>query len=286
MRRISIFLLAVITAASLGQAYTWGSQSDYDLFTEAKVLIFDKKWTEAQKKLDALLEKYPDSRYYAQALFYKGKCLEEQRGRGADALAVFKRFLRQEDADRSLIEEAENSIVDLAIDLHAKGRRSYLDEAERRLKSEHRDVRYYAAIQLSFVEEQRAREKALPVLRDILDESRDEELRDRAKLAILRIDPDAFEEFGEEREEREVRGARVLYIRIFKHGQRKPALKLNIPWALADLAFSAISEEDKASLRREGYDLDRIIRQLLDMEGEILEVHDEEEGVTFQMWIK
>jgi len=196
---------------------------------------------------------------------------------------VFKRFLRQEDADRSLIEDAETTIVDLAIRLYTNGRRSTLVDAEKRLKSDYRDVRYYAAIQLSFVDEQRIREKALPVLKDILDESRDNEVRDRAKLAILRIDPDVFEEYGEEPEER---GARILYLRIYKRGQRKPALKLNIPWALADLAFSAISEEDKASLRKEGYDLDKMIRQLLAMGGEVLEIHDEDDGITFQMWIK
>jgi tetratricopeptide (TPR) repeat protein len=285
MRKISIILLTVFAAVSLGQTYIQ-AQSDYDLFTEAKVLIFDKKWAKAQKILDELLEKHSDSRYYAPALFYKGKCLEEQRGKEADALAVFNRFLRQEDADRSLIEDAENTIVDLAIRLYTKGRRSYLDEAEKRLGSDYRDVRYYTAIRLSFVDEQRTREKALPVLKEILDESRDDELRDRAKLAILRIDPDAFEEYGEEPEERGPRGARILCIRIYKRGQRKPTLKLNIPWALADLAFSAISEEDKASLRREGYDLDRIIRQLLDMEGDVLEIHDEDDGVTFQIWIK
>ena len=282
MRKINIVLLIALLAASLGQTYL-EAQSDYDLFTEAKVLIFDKKWTKAQKILNELLEKHPDSRFYAQALFYKGKCLEEQRGKETDALAVFKRFLRQEDADRSLIDDAENTVVDLAIRLYANGRRSYLVEAEKRLKNDRRDVRYYAAIQLSFVDEQQTREKALPVLKDILDESRDDELRDRAKLAIIRIDPDAFEEYGQEPEER---GARILYLRIYKRGQRKPALKLNIPWALADLAFSAISEEDRSSLRKEGYDLDKMIRQLLAMGGEVLEIHDEDDGITFQMWIK
>jgi len=282
MRKINIVLLIALLAASLGQTYL-EAQSDYDLFTEAKVLIFDKKWTKAQKILNELLEKHPDSRFYAQALFYKGKCLEEQRGKETDALAVFKRFLRQEDADRSLIDDAENTVVDLAIRLYANGRKSYLVEAEKRLKNDRRDVRYYAAIQLSFVDEQQTREKALPVLKDILDESRDDELRDRAKLAIIRIDPDAFEEYGQEPEER---GARILYLRIYKRGQRKPALKLNIPWALADLAFSAISEEDRSSLRKEGYDLDKMIRQLLAMGGEVLEIHDEDDGITFQMWIK
>jgi hypothetical protein len=285
MRKINIFLLITLLVLFLGQTFL-EAQSDYDLFTEAKVLIFDKKWDRAQKTLDVLLEKYPDSRYYAQALFYKGKCLEEQRGKEEDALALFKRFLRQEDADRSLIDAAENTIVDLAIRLHKNGRRSFLGEAETRLESDRRDVRYYAAIQLSFVDDQRAREKALPVLREILDESRDDELRDRAKLAILRIDPDAFEEYGQAREEQDDTGARILYLRIYKEGQSRPALKLNIPWALADLAFSAISDEDKSRLRKEGYDLDRMIRQLLAMKGEVLEIYSAEDGVTFQMWIR
>jgi hypothetical protein len=151
------------------------------------------------------------------------------------------------------------------------------------LSSSNRAVRYYAAIQLSFVEDRRAKQRALPVLKEILKESRDDELRDRAKLAVLRIDPDAYEEYGEQNEDSRVR---VMYIRIYKRGADQPVLKLNIPWALADLAFSAISEEDKASLRRKGYDLDRILRQLADMQGEVLEINDESGGVTFRIWIR
>ena len=284
MRKLVVFMITLCVAAAAAQAHVWGEiQTDYDLFTEAKILIFDKKWKQAQRKLDELLENHSDSRYYALALFYKGKCLDEQKGTEEDALAVFKRFLRQSDAGDHLKEEAENSIVDLAIELYQNGKRSYLVEAEKRLRSSSRAIRYYAAIQLSFVDDPGATERALGVLQEILDESRDDELRDRAKLAILRIDPDAFEEFGEEPA---VSGASVLCIRILKDGLRRPTFKLNIPWALADLAFSAISEEDKARIRREGYDIDRIIRQLLNARGEILEIYDKEEGVTIQIWIK
>lgn len=283
MRKLTIFLLTLCVAAAAAQAYMWEIQADYDLFTEAKILIFDKKWKQAQKKLDDLLENHSDSRYYAQALFYKGKCLEEQKGKESDALSVFKRFLRQSDASDHLKEEAENSIVDLAIELYQNGKRSYLVEAEKRLRSSSRAIRYYAAIQLSFVEDPGATERALSVLQEILEESRDDELRDRAKLAILRIDPEAFEEYAEEPG---VRGASVLCIRILKDGLKRPTFKLNIPWALADLAFSAISDEDKALIRREGYDIDRIIRQLLNARGEILEIYDKDEGVTIQIWIK
>ena len=61
---------------------------------------------------------------------------------------------------------------------------------------------------------------------------------------------------------------------------------MNIPWARADLAFSAISDDDKARIRKEGYDLDRMINQLLEMKGEVLEIYDEDEGVTIKIWIK
>ena len=281
MRKSILFLcvLSVIAAVPVHAE----TQSPSDLFTEAKILIFDKQWNRAQRILEEILEDHPDSRYYTQALFYKGKCLEEQKGKDADAIAVYKRFLRQNDASDNLKEEAENSIVDLAIRLFEDGKRSYLDEAEQRLQSSNRVIRYYTAIQLSFVKDQRASESALPVLQDILEETRDEELRNRAKLAILRIDPDAFEEFGEEPDSR---GAKVMYIRIYQDGLQRPSLKLNIPWALADLAFAAISKEDKARIREQGYNLDRIVRQLLEMRGEVLEIYDADDGVTIKIWIK
>ena len=55
---------------------------------------------------------------------------------------------------------------------------------------------------------------------------------------------------------------------------------------LVDLAFSAISDEDKSRLRRKGYDLDRIVRQLLELKGEVLEIYDEDDGVIFRIWIR
>ena len=41
------------------------------------MLIFDKQWAAALKQLDEVIAKHPDSRYYAAALFYRGKCQEE-----------------------------------------------------------------------------------------------------------------------------------------------------------------------------------------------------------------
>ena len=54
----------------------------------------------------------------------------------------------------------------------------------------------------------------------------------------------------------------MLRIRIRKAGQREPAFSLNIPFALADLALSAMDEDDKAAIRKKGYDITKIITEL------------------------
>lgn len=46
--------------------------------------------------------------------------------------------------------------------------------------------------------------KAIPVLKEILEKEGDEELRDRAKISLLRIDPDALKGLEEHRYEKEI----------------------------------------------------------------------------------
>lgn len=198
MRKIFIYLVMFLIASSLLQAYIWG-QADTRLFQEAKVLIFDKKWEEAQEKLDGILVDFPNSRWHSQALFYKGKCLKEQSGKQVKAMEVYKRYIRLKDANEDLIEESEAAIIELALDLYERGRKSFINEIEKRLENPSRSIRYYAALQLSLVKDKRIAEKGLPVLKEVLIRERDEEFRDRARLAILRIDPDAFEDFEEDR---------------------------------------------------------------------------------------
>jgi len=273
-----LILLCIVLFPGLGLA-----QSDKELFQEAKILLFDKQWKQAQAILEELLEEHPKSTYYAQALFYRARCLREQRGKEVRAIEAYQDFLQHRRADHNLKEMAENSIIDLALSLYNRGNSDYLREIERRLRSSNTVVRYYAAIQMSKVEDREEAEKAVPILQDILEDVKDDELRDYAKLALLRIDPDAFEDYQSGREDSR---PQMMYIRVNKEGLDKPTFKLNIPWALADLAFSAISEEDKARIRREGYDLDRIVNQLLEMRGEVLEIYDADEGVTIKIWIK
>jgi len=278
MRKVIINLGIFLLASMLLQAYAQ-VKPDEKLFREAKILIFDKEWKEAQGKLEELLENYPKSPWFSQAIFYKAKCLEEQKGKELEALNEYKKYIKLKGRSESLTEESERSIINLALELYKRGKKSYLKEVEKRLSSSNKVVKYYAAIKLSYVKDKKAATRGIPVLKEIIKKERDYELRDRARIALLRIDPKALKDFEEERYERK---AKILKIRAWKKGEKDPYLKINIPWALADLALGAISEEEKALMREEGYDLDRIVKELTEI-GEIIRIEDED--TIIKIWI-
>jgi len=272
---IGVLILAIFVLHIFAHA-----QPDEKLFMEAKILIFDKEWKKAQEKLEQIIEEYPDSPWFSQAVFYRAKCLKEQKGKERDALKAYQDYLERKDRNKSLAEDAETDIIELAYKLYQRGRRSYLSEIEKRLSSPNRVVRYFAAIKLSQVKDKRISAKAVPVLKEIIQKERDDELRDRAKIALLRIDPDTLKDLEDEMPERR---ALLLKIRVWKHG--KLTLKINIPWALADLALGSMSEEERAELREEGYDLDTITKTLIE-EGEIIHIENPEEGTVIKIWIE
>jgi tetratricopeptide (TPR) repeat protein len=256
------------------------SQSDEKLFQEAKILIFDKEWENAQEKLEELLEEYPDSPFYSQALFYLGRTLENQKGEENEAISVFKRYILRSDNSELLVQEAETSIIKLSFDLYERGRKSYLKEIKTRLYRPDRIVRYYAAVRLSYLDDKREAREAVPVLKEILEEEEDQELVDKAKIALLRIDPDYFQEYEERREERRLM---LMKFRVVNKRTRAETFSLSIPWALADLALANIPEDAKAELRNEGYDLDRIFKEVIEG-GRIIEIETKE--TIIKIWIE
>jgi tetratricopeptide (TPR) repeat protein len=253
---------------------------DEKLFQDAKILIFDKKWEEAQEKLEKLIDDYPKSTWYSQAVFYLGKCLQEQPGEEVKALKVYKDYTQLDDRNERLVEESEVSIIELSFKLYDKGKKSYLKEIERRLSSPNRVIKYMAAFKLSYARDKKTAKKALPVLMEILEEERDDEFKDRAKIAVLRVDPDSLKDFEEERYESR---AKTLHIRAYEKNGKEIKLSLDIPWALADLALAAIPAEEKESMRKEGYDLDKIIRELTRVKGNIIEIKSEDSVI--KIWI-
>jgi len=287
MRKTSL-VICLALVLGLGQAASdrAGVQAatDESLFREAKLLVFDKNWPAALGKIDELIDRFPASPLAGQALFYKGECLGGLGGRERDALRAYKSYIRLEDAKPSLVEESEGSIVDLAYDLYQAGDASALRDIESRLDHANKVIRYYAAYKLSLIADKKEAVKAVPVLSRIVETEKDPELLDRARIALLRVSPESLKS-AEERQPRtaEMTG-RTLHLRIRAAGQKEPAVSLNIPFALADLALSALDDEDKAELRKKGYDVNRIINEMAKSKESILRIVGED-GTVFEIWI-
>lgn len=286
MRKATL-LIAIALALGLGTAAAAGAQApsatDEFLFREAKLLVFDKSWEAALVKIDELVDRFPSSPLAGQALFYKGECLSSL-GREREALRAYKAYVKLEDAKPSLVEESEGSIVDLAFDLYRAGDASALRDVESRLDAPNKVVRYYAAYKLSLVPDKKLAAKAAPVLARIVETEKDPELLDRARIALLRVSPESLKSAEERQPRTTAKTARTLHLRVRGAGQKEPAVSLNIPFALADLALSALDEEDKAELRRKGYDVNKIIGEMAKSKESILRIVGDD-GTVFEIWI-
>ena len=280
MNKTALILSLWLAAAPVGGALAQ-DRPDERLFQDAKLLLFDKQWAEAQAKLDELIGRHPASALRGQAMFYRAKCLGERKGMEREAVAAYKDYLGLMERNDSLAEEAENSIIDLAFGLYERGEKASLREIEDRLGHRNRSIQYYAAFKLSYAADKAVAAKGVPVLKLIVESERSVELKDRAKIALLRVSPESLKGVSDRAP---ARGPSVLKIRIYDKGRREPSLSLNIPWALADLALSAMDDDDKAELRKKGYDLNRIMSELAKSKESILKITGDD-GSVIEIWI-
>ena len=257
------------------------TKTDEQLLQEAKILIFDKKWAQAEQKLNELLSRYPQSPFYAQAIFYKGKCLSEQKGKELQAWRTFEEFLKRPDKPEGLVEEARIASLDLAFTLYKSGQTGFGQILTDSLNDPSRVIRYYAAFKLSYLDDKKIARKAVPVLKKLMAEEKDQELIDRAKIALLRISPESFQEIKDEPASGE---HRQIKIRIYEKGKKAPTVSVNLPLALADLALQAMPEEDKNRIKQQGYDLDRLLSDLARSREKLVRI--EADGDLIEIWIE
>jgi len=276
--RVVLGIALLIAAGPAARAAAFQSAEE-KAAQEIKLLVLDENWTEAERRIDEFVSRYPKAAFYGQALYYRARCQENQEGKERTAIQSYKEFLRLREGNRNLVEDAEISVIDLAMKLYDAGDKGFVKEVEDRIDSPNKVVRYYAAVQLSYVKEKRIADRSVPVLQQILREERSADLRDRAKIALMRVSPEALGALDEPRSSRQ---PRMLRINISGGGEEK--FEFSIPWVLADLALSALSEEDKASLRAKGYDVARIIRDVQSAKGKILEIVAEG-GKRIRIWI-
>lgn len=278
-RGAGILLMAALAVA--GSAAIAGAQADPERVRTAKALFFDRKYAEARQAWEAVraAAKGPD----AEAPSYWVARCSENLGENERALKEYDAFLARRPRDRTLAEEARTSRVGLASKLYKAGRKQHVQVLRDALSDSSKTVRYYAALQMSGLDAEMCR-LAAPVLRRILDQEKDPDLVDRAKLALLRCDPSALGSTSKAPRAARAGEARWVHIRITERGGTRPKVSINLPLALAEMLYKSLPDDVKADLRKEGYDADTFWERLRRMGAtEIISIEGDD-GERIQIW--
>jgi tetratricopeptide (TPR) repeat protein len=265
--------------AALGAAAVW-AQGDPERLRAAKALFFDRKYAEARTAWGQILAG-ASGEQAATAAYWVARS-SEHLGEHERAFREYTAFLDRRPQDRTLAEEARTNRVGLAARLYKDGRRSYLGVLQEGLRDPSKTVRYYAALQMSGLGPEAGRH-ALPVLKEIVGRETDEDLVQRAKLAILRIDPAALKDVPAAAGTRPAGQGRTLHVQVFEHGRRK--VSVQVPLALAELLFKSLPEEARRELRREGYDAETFWPRLEKLgPTEVIDIEGDS-GEHIRIWI-
>lgn len=255
-------IMALVIAAATIIAGFAQAGKDQALFNDAKILIFDKKWDEARGAFQRVIREYPSSPIVPQAYYYIARCFQFQ-GRQEDALQQYESFLKRYPNEPFLPAEARNAIVELAATLHEKGNHAYRDRLVSSLSDPDKAVRYFAAIRSSQLKDRYLASMAVPVLKEIAGKESEQDLVDRARIALLRLEPEALPPPAPESKKRAARGdTKMFHLVVSRKGVAEPIVELNIPISLAQMAVSALDESAKREMRKRGIDVDNIWEEL------------------------
>jgi len=253
----------------------------------AKELFFDGRYAEARQAWDAVRASSRGADATA-ALYWIARC-SEKLGEHDRALREYEAFLAARPADRTLVEEARTSRVGLAARLYKAGKKEHALILKSALADASRTVRYYAALQVATLGPEMAR-PAVPVLLDIIKTEKDPDLVERAKVALLRVAPEALTGIPDDRAPQAAlhpsRKAGWIKVRITEKGQAAPKVSVTMPFALAELVFKSLPEDALRDLRTKGYDAGNFWEKLKDMgPTEVIEI-DGDEGEHIKIWIE
>jgi tetratricopeptide (TPR) repeat protein len=283
---VLVALMVCSLASGLAQ-----SARDQTLFNDGKILIFDKKWPEARGVFERVIREYPRGSLVPQAYYYIARCFQFE-GKQEEALKAYEVFLQKYPNEPFLPGEARNAVVELAASLFEKGNPAYRRQLETSLRDPNREVRYFAAIRCGQLKDRALTSSAIPVLKDIIARETEEDLVNRARIALMRLEPAALSTKAEappepkKREKQEAkRDSRMFHLVVYQQGVSKPVVELNIPVSLAQLAVNALDESAKEEMRRKGFDVDNVWGDLKRLgPTNILTFRDEEN--TIKIWIQ
>jgi hypothetical protein len=212
-------------------------------------------------------------------IFYKGKCLEE-KGDNLKALETYQSYLKIGKKD-SLLEEAQVSIIDISFNLFEAGNNSYLNNLLYFLNSKtDKILKYYAAFKLSYSKNKRVAVSAVPTLKEIMQNERDAELKDRAKIAILRIDPDLLKSSELYPGSNDL----ILKIQVTDKLKGKIISDITVPFFLADLVINSLPESEKQEFLSKVGDWQNLVEKIKKSKKEIITIKDED--LIIKMWVE
>jgi hypothetical protein len=272
-----LVLLASLSTPAAAQ------RRDAEVLRNAKALYFDRQYAEARELWRSVDESGSGD---ASLRYWIAKC-SEQLGERERALGEYAEFLARGSGETLLVEEAKTSRIGIAARLYEFGRKQHLRILEQGLRDPGRTVRYYAGLQLSRLGSDVGR-PAIPVLEEILAEETDPDLVDRARLALLRLDPGALSRDagrGARESPRGAAGVRWVRLQIHEDGAREPTVSLSLPVALAELLFKSLPDDAKRDLEREGIDADNFWDRLHRV-GPTSIIEIQGDGSRIRLWLE
>ncbi len=252
---VLVFLTLFMGLSSAGPS----ESKDQELFNQGKILIFDKNWEGARGVFQRVIQEFPRSTLVPQAYYFIAWCYQFQ-GRESDAIGNYEAFLKKYPNEPVLPSQARNAIVELAASLMEKGDSTYRDRIVGSLSEPQNQVRYFAAIRCSRLKDKQIASRCVPILREIIQKESERDLVDRARIALLRLDPEALnvEKRPAPKAGKSPNGsaARMFHLEVYQEGSGKPNVELNLPMSLAEMAIKALDESTKMQLKKQGFDVD------------------------------
>ncbi len=254
-------LTVLLVCAHMLQVFA--ATKDQEMLNQGKILMMEQKWDAARQVFQRLIREYPQSIVLSQAYFHSAYCLRLQN-KSEEALPAYELFLQKYPREPFLAAEAGKAIVDLAVALVQQGKTGYRNRLFTALASPDKEVRYFAAIRGSNLNDRELNARCVPILKEIRAKEKQPDLVNPASIALLRIDPAALSQPEAPKQAKsagkQANGTvKMFYIQIFENGESKaPTVEMNFPVSFAQLAILALDEPTKAELRKKGFDIENI----------------------------
>lgn len=276
-RTAVVFCLVLSTLAGHAVA------DDGERIRNAKALFFDRKYAEARQEWQAIGAAAGAGDADA-AWYWVARCSESLKDYER-ALKEYGEFLARKPGDAALAEEARTSRVGIATRLYKAGQTQVLPVVKEGLSDRSRTVQYYTALQLGSLGAPVGL-PAVPILKKVVAEEKDEDLVERAKLILLKLDPKALSPASAPPASGAAKAATWIRIRIYKQGQERPEVSVNLPIALADMVLKSLPDDARRELKLKGYEPENFWERLKKLgPSEILSIQGDD-GERVQIWLE